>query len=577
MAAGDKPVQPGQQQRPRTFATIAPPGTFLGDAAAGGTGIVVGRAVANTEFMRALMRWGSYDRFAFFVGEGGDVAALEAQFVTSGLVARDRLDLPHLLSLPDVMAAGTIDVLHLGAFSGALSDLVWLRDRHARRALPITAQIHSLSYPRFLADYLKTQLHPPGPSDAIICSSAAGRAAVTACFASTSAALAQLGAKAAAPACALPVIPLGVDVDRMRGGDRRRTRQRLGLRQDATVVLGIGRFTEYDKMDVFPLLQAFRAVVDRIPDVTARPYLVLAGARQGTKTPEMIQLWAKLLGIGDRVILDIDFPEAEKPHLLAAADLFVSPSDNLQETFGLSVVEAMAAGLPVVVSDFDGYKDTVSDDVGVRVPTRFAAPLDRVAEVSTLLYERPLHLLLGQVVEIDLPALENALHALVIDPGLRATMAKNAAARARAHYDWKVVIAAYEALWTQLAQAAPVEAPARTDRDDAKAGSARPPLAMDFDTVFASFPTGRVDPQRQVARTALARSLATGRNQYLIYPELRHVFADADVLALLALAERPLSLSALTLADASLRPGFAPWRRSHAIAWLLKHGLLADA
>mgnify|MGYP001333871824 CR=1 FL=1 len=40
------------------------------------------------------------------------------------------------------------------------------------------------------------------------------------------------------------------------------------------------------------------------------------------------------------------------------ADVFVSLSDNIQETFGLAPVEAMASGLPVVVSDWDGYKDT---------------------------------------------------------------------------------------------------------------------------------------------------------------------------------------------------------------------------
>ena len=53
-----------------------------------------------------------------------------------------------------------------------------------------------------------------------------------------------------------------------------------------------------------------------------------------------------------------------------AADLFLSLVDNPQETFGLAPVEAMAAGLPVVVSDWDGYRATVSDGVeGFRVPT----------------------------------------------------------------------------------------------------------------------------------------------------------------------------------------------------------------
>ena len=551
--------------RPRTFATMAPPGTFLGEAAAGGTGVVVGRAVANTEFVRALARHGSFDRLAFFVGEGGDVAGLEAQLVQTGVLGRERLEVHNLLTLPEVLDAGTLDVFHLSAFSGVFTDLVWLRDRHARRPLPITAQIHSLSYPRFIADYLKAHLHPAGSGDAIICSSEAGRAAVRACFASAGAALARGGAAPPEPACALPVIPLGVDAGRMAGGQRAKTRQRLGVPEGACLVLALGRFTEYDKMDLFPLLQAFRGVVDRINDPAARPYLLLAGARQGTKTPEMIQLWARLLGIAERVLLEVDFAEAEKPNLLAAADLFVSPSDNLQETFGLSVVEAMAAGLPVVVSDFDGYKDTVTDEVGVRVPARLATSLDRVAELSTLLYERPLHLLLGQAIEIDLPALEAALHGLVVDRERRAALGQNAAARVRARYDWAVVIAAYEALWHALGATHPPTPPAT---------GTRPPLAMDFATIFADFPSGRVEGDRRVARTPLSRTLVRAKNQYLIYPELRNVFTDADVLALLALAEAPLTLAALTAADAAARPGFAPWRRGHALAWLLKHGLL---
>ena len=42
----------------------------------------------------------------------------------------------------------------------------------------------------------------------------------------------------------------------------------------------------------------------------------------------------------------------------------MSLADNIQETFGLTPVEAMAAGLPCVMSDWDGYRDTVRDGVG---------------------------------------------------------------------------------------------------------------------------------------------------------------------------------------------------------------------
>ena len=47
--------------------------------------------------------------------------------------------------------------------------------------------------------------------------------------------------------------------------------------------------------------------------------------------------------------------------LWAAADVFLSLVDNIQETFGITPLEAMAAGLPVVASDWDGYRYTMRD------------------------------------------------------------------------------------------------------------------------------------------------------------------------------------------------------------------------
>ena len=53
-----------------------------------------------------------------------------------------------------------------------------------------------------------------------------------------------------------------------------------------------------------------------------------------------------------------------------AADLVVSLVDNIQETFGLVIVEAMASGLPVVATDWNGYRDLVVDgETGFLVPT----------------------------------------------------------------------------------------------------------------------------------------------------------------------------------------------------------------
>ncbi len=545
----------------KTFATLATSGTFQGIAAGE---VLVGRLVANSEFMRALFAHGSFERFALFCGENADAQAVRDRFVATGLVDPARLLLPNLLELPAMLSRGELDVLHHASHQEAFLDLVWLRDRYAPGPLPVTAQIHSLSYPRSQVVALRSLLLKPTAQDAIFCSSEAGQRAVAASFASAYESFgAALGAAPAPLGCELPVVPLGVDVQRLRGGDRAKVRAALKIPADAFVVLSLGRFSEFDKMDLFPVLQAFAGALARVRE--RRPMrLLLAGARQGTKTPEMLALWARGLGILDRVIIQVDFAEERKKDLFAAADCFVSASDNPQETFGLSVVEAMAAGLPAVVSDFDGYKETVSPEAGVRIPTRWNAGAGFLRDLSPILYERPLHLFLGQAVEVDLPALEGAFASLYQDEPRRAAMAKAAAARGET-YDWRKVIARYEEVWRRLA--------------DKRLQPSRPagphPLGMDFDRIFAHFPTEGFRPEREVKPSPMAASLCSGgSNAYPIFPELQNLLTDAEVLDALELARAGMAAGALAQALAERRPERPAWRAQVAVAWLLKHGLL---
>ncbi|HET6150499.1 MAG TPA: glycosyltransferase family 4 protein [Polyangia bacterium] len=545
-----------------TFATLALPGTYVGPAGQP----LVGRMVANTEFLKALFRHGSFARYCFFVGEAADKEMLHQLFIEPGHLTPDRMITPNLIEMPAGLAAGAVSVLHHAAHIEQLYDLVWLRDRYARGAVPVTGQIHSLSYPRSMQSYARGALHPPGPGDAIFCSSSAGRTVLERSFAAASAAVTGAGGPARGLNCELPVIPLGVDVAALRGGDRAGTRSRLGIPADAIVLLALGRFTEYDKMDLFPLVQAFARARARRPAGAPPLHLLLAGARQGTKTPEMLALWAKVFSVSEAITFCIDFAEDDKRQLLAAADLFVSPTDNLQETFGISVVEAMAAGLPPIVADFDGYKDTVTFEVGIRLTTRWNPDQEFLSEIGPLLYERPLHLLLGQSVEVDLGELEEAIVTLASDDRRRAEMSRRAADHARTHYDWRVVISAYEAVWRRLAaQPQPPARPVAT----------RHPLAMSFGEIFAHYPSEPMAPTRRVVRSEIARALCDTHNGYVIYPELKNVFSGDDVMAALAAAsEAPIAVADLARALEG-RFSWAPsWRASLLVTWLIKHGLL---
>jgi glycosyltransferase involved in cell wall biosynthesis len=541
----------------RTLATLATPGTYTnpGD-------VLVGRTVANAQFLRALVRYGSFEELALLTGEEGDLAPLERLTADWG-APEGRLAVYSVWQLPELLQRGAIDVLHHASHAEKLYDLLAVRDRYATRTVPVTGQIHSLSYPRIHQELARQLLIPPRASDALFCSSTAGRRTLEAAHTSVVEALQSRGVSTPLASWNLPHVPLGVDLAALQGGARAPARRALGLPDDAVVLLGLARFTEYDKLDAFPLLQVLARLVHAAAPGGPPLYLLLAGARQGTKTPEMLDLWARALGVGDRLKLKVDFAEAEKPHLLAAADVFVSPVDNVQETFGQSVVEAMAAGLPVVVSDFDGYKDTVDETVGRRVSTRLVGDWSELSHLAPLLYERPLHLALGQSVEVEASALEDALRELITSPALRQMLGAEARARAARLYAWERVIPRYEAVWSALAQV-PFTPPTHRDH----------PLRLDFEAQFGHFVTRTLSETQRVVRTPFSRG--AGR-PWVIYPELKHLLLDSDVHLALAFCERPKTVAQVREA---LRPALADrpeWVSRFVVGWLLKHDLLGDA
>ena len=110
-----------------------------------------------------------------------------------------------------------------------------------------------------------------------------------------------------------------------------------------------------------------------------------------------------------------------------AADFFISLSDNVQETFGLVPIEAMAAGLPVVVSDWDGYRESVRDGIdGFTVPTWQPGPgagtdLAQMYASNHLTYDHYIGAA-SQGVAVDINACAEAFSRLIGDPELRRRM-----------------------------------------------------------------------------------------------------------------------------------------------------------
>lgn len=82
--------------------------------------------------------------------------------------------------------------------------------------------------------------------------------------------------------------------------------------------------------------------------------------------PERLDAWVRDAGMSDRVTFHSYLPHKEIISYYQQADVVVNPS--LSETFGISIVEAMACGVPVIGTRVGGMLDTVVDDVGRLVP-----------------------------------------------------------------------------------------------------------------------------------------------------------------------------------------------------------------
>src|SRR6266446_184890 len=143
------------------------------------------------------------------------------------------------------------------------------------------------------------------------------------------------------------VIPPGIDTDVFRPQDRAQCRAELGIPPDAFVIAaGTASLTDSNKN--IPWLLEQLAGLSELEDVL----VVLAG--EGTlEIP--IGLNVRLTGgVGDRV---------KRAMLFNAADVFVSAS--LMETYGLTLIEAMSCGIPVVAFRTGGVPEAVPGEGGI--------------------------------------------------------------------------------------------------------------------------------------------------------------------------------------------------------------------
>lgn len=353
-------------------------------------------------------------------------------------------------------APGFEGAIALGALyypSIPLSPLARFRNRISPGAYSIFGVTHTISSDRALDGIAALASYPFMPWDALICTSHAAKQVVDTIIAETQEELRHQTGASRLPTVQTPVIPLGVHCDQWTpsSDDRAQARARLGLETDEVAFLFAGRLSFHAKANPAPLYQALQAIAG-----DAQVVMIEAGLfpHDGISAAYR-QAQAELAP-------DVRFIHAagDDPQAYAdawrAADVFTSLSDNVQETFGLTPVEAMAAGLPVVVSDWNGYRSNIRHGVdGFLIPT-IAAPPGAGADLGVAVasgavsYDRQIGLL-SLAVAVESRTLRDALRRLATDRDLRKRMGAAGRLRAQEIFDWPIVLHAYDALTQELA------------------------------------------------------------------------------------------------------------------------------
>jgi starch synthase len=387
-----------------------------------------------------------------------------------------------------------------------LGGLARQRLRVGPAAYSLCGVTHTLATDGPLDSIAKMLTDPVMPWDALVCTSTAARAVVTAVLdRQTELQRWRTGCDVATERPLLPIIPLGVHCDdfAFTEPEKSAARDALAVGRDAVVVLVAGRISVHSKAHPYALMQALQHTAEE----TGKPIvLVFAGKAVTPAISEAFSSGAQAFCPDVRTLFVDGQDAAAYRGAWAAADLFASLADSIQETFGITPLEAMAAGLPALVSDWNGYKDTVRDGVdGFRVPTWAPSPGGgsfiahdyeiRLADFDTYLSRA------HTAVAVDMGQLRARLKDLVTDEPLRRRMGAAGQARARSTFDWSVVFRSYQDLWdeqTAIRRRAAAD-PATCDWLS-KAPNTGAEHMGPFDT-FASYPTRHVSAATWVSAT----------------------------------------------------------------------------
>jgi glycosyltransferase involved in cell wall biosynthesis len=194
---------------------------------------------------------------------------------------------------------------------------------------------------------------------------------------------------------------------------REECRGKLSVHKDDIIILFVGALINYKSPDL--LIKAMPAIIKKTPN--ARLVIVGDGPLR-----EGLERLANDLRVNHAIRFVGAVPHNATASYYGAADIFVLPSTGRTESFGIVLLEAAAAGLPIVVSSLDTFRSFIRDGYN------------------------------GLVAKLgDIDSLAETLNQLLSDPVLRQEMGENARASVR-DYSWESIAKMMEKLYGEIAK-----------------------------------------------------------------------------------------------------------------------------
>ena len=535
--------------------------------------VVFGMQVAIFNWLKAFFCYGTQERIVFLIDDPKAWHEVQALAEETGLdpqrlVAYDR-------RFVQQNYGGITTVFRCDPLA---QDMLWRRETVPGPGYAFCGLAHAISGLETGSLLEQYCLAPTDRSDAIICPSRAVQAAIRSFLDQYSDYICRRYNASYRCDIQLPVMPLGIDIEKFvaKGDPAKRGGQRaaLGVADDEFVLLWVGRLSHAIKAHPLAMFQAAeQAAIASAKTGGKRVHFVL----QGYFVPESVEPHFRTLAADICHTAKVTFVPNLDPRfpdgIWAAGDAFFSLIDNMQESFGLTPIEAMAAGLPRIVSDWDGYRDGVEHGVdGFLVPTYQPPPGSGQALADLLLSGRDQYG--GYLSKTSLStAIDQAVatqHILTLmqNDGLRHSMAAKAKARAYAQYDWRHIIPRYEAFWA--------ESGAQRQRDHANKPripwASLPPQAPDPYTMYAAYPTAPFVASGKLRVTASAATIKQLMQHEINVYGLDMLIPPDDALALVQqiAASGEITIGDVFRANSAQDPA-ALWRT---VGWLVKLGIL---